>query len=410
MIHPTRRLAPVLTLFILLAGCQHVPAEAKVRPAQPSTTHSSASSVASGTLLTTNNDPNLTRFTQKLRNARQHSVHIVQFGDSHTAADFFSGQLRSRLQQRFGNGGIGFISPLSLPGQRYGNIALRSTSLDWTLSTSRREERPDFPMGGSVAQPKENNRTVALEPFAPTAGKSRVRLLYNSDRQNTLIGANSQDRRVIALPATKNKWTFSYPINLALPASLSLASGSADTRLGGWYVDGPDQGVILSALGSNGASLSLMDRWQDGWQSQLRALQPDMVILAYGTNEAFNDTLNLSDYRSQLQQRIRQIRHELPDAVIMLIGPGDSMKDRSGNSCGHTTQLDNVIKVQQDVARAEHTLYWDWRRHMGGTCAIKKWQAHGNARPDFVHLTRSGYENSANQLYQDLIQALRLTP
>ena len=334
----------------------------------------------------------------------------MQFGDSHTAADFFSGQLRSRLQQRFGNGGIGFVSPLGLPGQRYGNIALRSTSRDWTLATSRRDERPDFPLGGSVAQPKGNNRTVALEPFTPVAGKSRVRLLYNSERQNTLIGASGQDRRVIALPPTKSKWGFSYPINLALPASLSLASSAMGTRIGGWYLDGPEQGVILSTLGSNGASLSLMDRWQDGWQSQLRAIQPDMVILAYGTNEAFNDTLNLNDYRSLLQQRIRQIRREMPDAVILLVGPSDSMKDRSGDSCGKPTMLDSVIRIQQDVARTEHTLYWDWRRQMGGECSIRTWQARGDARPDFVHLTRPGYESSANRLYQDLMQALKLTP
>lgn len=408
MTHPTRRLVPLLTLIALLAGCQQVTAEAKVRPAQ--TAHASGSSSQASSLLATNDEPNLSRLTRKLNNARQHSVHIVQFGDSHTAADFFSGQLRSRLQERFGNGGIGFISPLSLPGQRYGNIALRSTSRDWTLKTSRRDDWPDFPLGGSVAQPNANNRTVALEPFAPIAGKSRVRLLYTTDRQNTLIGANSQERRVIALPPTKGKWGFSYPINLTLPASLSLSSSAAGTRIGGWYIDGPNQGVILSTLGSNGASLSLLERWRDGWQNQLRAIQPDMVILAYGTNEAFNDTLNLNDYRSQLQQHIRQIRRELPEAAIMLVGPGDSMKDRSGDSCGQTTMLDNVIRIQQEVARSEHAMYWDWRRHMGGQCSIKTWQARGDARPDFVHLTRPGYENSANQLYSDLMRALNLKP
>ena len=32
---------------------------------------------------------------------------ILQIGDSHTSADFFSGELRQRLQQRYGNGGAG---------------------------------------------------------------------------------------------------------------------------------------------------------------------------------------------------------------------------------------------------------------------------------------------------------------
>src|SRR5215510_1393561 len=35
-------------------------------------------------------------------------VHIIQWGDSHTAADDFTGGLRDQFQQRFGNGGSGF--------------------------------------------------------------------------------------------------------------------------------------------------------------------------------------------------------------------------------------------------------------------------------------------------------------
>ncbi|MEY0159650.1 hypothetical protein AB7W30_24460, partial [Providencia manganoxydans] len=49
-------------------------------------------------------DPNFATFAQKLKQRRQR-VHIVQLGDSHTAADFFSGKLRERFQADYGNGG-----------------------------------------------------------------------------------------------------------------------------------------------------------------------------------------------------------------------------------------------------------------------------------------------------------------
>src|ERR1700761_83719 len=35
-------------------------------------------------------------------------VHVIHFGDSHTAADEWTGGLREMLQQRFGDGGSGF--------------------------------------------------------------------------------------------------------------------------------------------------------------------------------------------------------------------------------------------------------------------------------------------------------------
>ena len=413
MIYWRRRLAPLVACAVLLAGCQHV--EASTRAGQVARGAPSTAAQSANALLITNGEPNLTKLSHRLIAARQRSVHIVQLGDSHTAADFMSGQLRALLQQRFGNGGIGFISPLSLPGQRYSSIALHSKARDWTLAISRRDERLNFPLGGSIAEPRGSNRTISFTPLSPNAADTapegmRVRLLYATLRQNTLIADNGDNRRVIPLRTTQGKWAFSYPMNLALPAAMSIASGTADTRLGGWYLDGPGNGVILSALGSNGASLSLLDRWQDSWQTQLKALRPDAVILAYGTNEAFNDSLNLDEYRAQLLKRIRQIRSEMPEAVVMLLGPGDSMKDKSGGSCYRDTRLDDVIRIQQQAARSEHALYWDWRRYMGGACSIRHWMARGDARPDFVHLTQSGYEKSADRLYHDLMSALHISP
>ncbi|PHA05301.1 hypothetical protein COE65_26830, partial [Bacillus sp. AFS051223] len=83
--------------------------------------------------------------------------------------------------------------------------------------------------------------------------------------------------------------------------------------LGGWNILGQkNSGVIYSALGINGARLDVLDKWQADWPDTLKALRPDMVILAYGTNEAFDDDLDLDKYRSQLQDKITLLRKTLP--------------------------------------------------------------------------------------------------
>src|SRR5208283_2981223 len=49
-------------------------------------------------------------FEQLLRmsaNGNQPPMHVIQFGDSHTAADEMTGALRDEFQRRFGDGGSG---------------------------------------------------------------------------------------------------------------------------------------------------------------------------------------------------------------------------------------------------------------------------------------------------------------
>lgn len=167
-------------------------------------------------------------------------------------------------------------------------------------------------------------------------------------------------------------------------------------------------GVMLSALGLNGATLSMADKWQPQWSETLAQMSPDMVILAYGTNEAFNDTLDLAAYEQNLRAKIRLIRQQMPNSVILLIGPNDSLKFNNAASCQAQmpVNLTSVIQIQKTVAAQENTLFWDWQAFMGGPCSIRTWAAQDLARPDNVHLSVEGYKKSAQGLYSQLSQIL----
>jgi len=61
-------------------------------------------------------NPNgLTSFFRALRSIksgqRREPVRVMHFGDSHTAADILTGELRRKFQTEFGDGGAGFIAP-----------------------------------------------------------------------------------------------------------------------------------------------------------------------------------------------------------------------------------------------------------------------------------------------------------
>ncbi|MFF7106291.1 SGNH/GDSL hydrolase family protein [Pseudomonas sichuanensis] len=344
-------------------------------------------------------DGNVGLLAGKLRNAGRAPVGIVQLGDSHTAADLFSGELRRLLQAQYGDGGIGLVPASSVPGIRNDRVIIKSEARQWQLVSARNQQSSQFPLGGYLSLPQANRSSVLLKARDEDRQRYKVSALYQSTGNATLL-ANGGQRRPLAI--TNGQWRFSPAFaNLGLPLQLGV-EGGGNIALGGWYLQGQrNAGVIYSALGINGARQEVVDKWQPGWLDSLKAVRPDLVILAYGTNEAFDDTLDLGLYQSQLEATLRSLRKDLPQAAILLVGPPDSIKRRKAGSCAarQPQPLASVIRIQKQLAQRHKALFWDWQAFMGGPCSIAGWQANGLARPDLVHLTADGYRKSAAGLY-----------
>ena len=357
--------------------------------------------------MTNFNDQNVNRLKSKLAQSNDSLINIVQLGDSHTAADFFTGELRQRFQQQYGNGGIGFISPLSVPGQRYDNIHLINNRQDWSLETSRKNQRSDFPLAGNVAFPSKINASVALSP--EISGNYQLSVLYKADKPSsltTIAAANSTSG--IELAPTGGKWQFSADQQFSLPTTFSIPQGNL---LGGWFISSSRQhGVVLSALGTNGAVVDIWKKWSPDWMDTLKQLNPDLVIVAYGTNEAFNPRLDIGKYKESLESKISTIRSRVPNAVILILSPGSSLKNKNAVGCSsmQSPQLTQVIQVQREVASSNKTLFWNWFDYMGGDCSIIKWAASKDAQPDMVHLSQSGYKKSADEFYRQFSNIINL--
>ncbi|MBV6286665.1 SGNH/GDSL hydrolase family protein [Pseudomonas aegrilactucae] len=357
-------------------------------------------------------DANLAVLAGKLRTASRTPVTVVQFGDSHTAADLFSGEMRRLFQAQYGDGGMGFVAATPVPGTRYDNVILKTAKRQWDLVSARNQQSEQFPLGGYLSVPLAATPGVRIEAREPTAQRYRISALYQARENSSLTARGGQNAtRRVMLAASNGQWRFSPLLNgIGLPVDLSL-NAHPGTVLGGWYIQGQkNAGVTYSALGINGARLQVQEKWQAGWQENLKALRPDLIILAYGTNEAFDDTLDMGQYRDQLTRTVAQIRRLQPRAVIVLVGPSDSIKQRGARACSarRPQSLPQVVQIQRQVARQANVLFWDWQAYMGGECSIAQWQAQGLARGDLVHLTADGYRKSAAGLYDYLRAQLGL--
>lgn len=319
------------------------------------------------------------------------SVHILQIGDSHTAADYFTEQLRKRLQSELGDGGLGFVYPTKLPAQRgarhdYGTL--------WSSQNSKQDLGLDYPLGGVYATSNGDTLQITSRYYANT--QQNLRLLIKG-RQGDYVALNDrQGSKNLKLNTTG--WQL---VNASVYFPFSIAAAPL-VSVGGLWLS-KDRGGVVSAMGINGATQDYWLRWHSGLAKDLNASAAHLVILAYGTNEAFAQN---SDQENALAHAILQIKTGLPNASILLINAPESLKDKTGD-CG--TPAPNLARSRQTIqalARKYGTLYWDWQEAMGGTCSMKKWIGQGLGNKDGVHFSAEGYQKSANNLYDNLKQTI----
>src|ERR1051326_3165576 len=91
-------------------------------------------------------------------------VHIIQFGDSHTAADDFTGGVRDRLKDRFGDGGSGF-SLAGHPFRGYRRFDVRGGGTPLWRSEGLRAASGDgfFGLGGVSISTAQAGQSVFIE-------------------------------------------------------------------------------------------------------------------------------------------------------------------------------------------------------------------------------------------------------
>lgn len=182
-----------------------------------------------------------------------------------------------------------------------------------------------------------------------------------------------------------------------------------------WRLRGRFEGrdIAMTAHGLVGATLADMAGREPLLDPEAPA--PDLVILAYGTNEGFDDGLDPLAYEALLRAQIERIRRAAPAAALLILGAPEAMRGEGGGTCpGDAEQrwaapamLTVVRDVQQRVAASTGVAFWDWKGRMGGDCSAFA-LAQGETplmRGDGVHLTRAGGDWIGGLLFADLMTA-----
>jgi lysophospholipase L1-like esterase len=346
---------------------------------------------------------------------RTQTTRILQFGDSHTAADMMTGRMRSLMQARFGDGGAGF----SYAGHPFAGYRIlgtsRAQSAGWVTEGVHFSKIQDTQLGlGGVA----NTSTRAGETVELDAPCQTMEVQY-LDQPGGGSFSLLEDGQTV-----KNVSTDSGPTGLGPgPETLTtecapgvdhhfevVSESSAPVRLLGFVTEQP--GITYEAIGLNGAEAALMTRWDQAmFATYLKQRDPALIVLAYGTNEASDHNWTYAAYRNLMSDLVDQLHATVPKASILVIGPPDRSirAGRAGRRHGYSwTTYDETVHItdaQRETCRTHGCAFWSWRDRMGGLGSMNAWATDGLAQGDHTHFTSRGYVELADDLYSDIIAA-----
>lgn len=365
-------------------------------------------------------------------------VTILQIGDSHTANDAFSDQMRTALQQQFQNAGRGFLQP-GIPFRYSHPAQVTVSSTGWT-AVSAFSKTATGPWGISLVRQHADapaRMTIAADE-ADGLGRGMVEFLSQPGGGQIVVEADDGGRTVISTASAHDM----HAMWLRMPTTPNTRSvtvsamGDGPVDILGWEVGKgtqarPEPGILYSNLGVIGSTIDILGKVDPQILSEeIRHLKPSLLIVAFGTNEGFNTTTNFESYAARYEQIIHELHSAAPMAGLVVTLPPDGVRQERqapyARSCdrlaygarGFATPpaLDTVRQAQVDVARRNHWMQWDWRQamadpaHPDGRCTILVWGSRNPpmAAKDHVHLLKAGYQQTAVSLYGDLMNGYNL--
>jgi lysophospholipase L1-like esterase len=362
---------------------------------------------------------------------------ILQLGDSHTAADMFTGRVRERLQAIYGKGGSDYIVPgVPHPGVR--SALFRDEVTDgWNYEALQKSSAfRRFYLSGFNAVSHRAGAEITLTARGPIGfdnldvdflkepGGGHAQVLIDGAVSGEIDLAGAADQRaVLSAPGSGGG---AHPIH-----EISVRSTSdAPVTVTGINVERDGDGVSYFSLGFPGATVQVLQRLNTAnLADDLGRIEPDVIVLAFGTNEGFNDALDINAYTAAYQSIIDKLKALRAGARLVLIGPPDAARPPANclgpaHECASSAprseaelnphcrfeappKLAQVREAQRRLAEKNDALFWDWSAVMPGPCGAQIWAAATPAlmAHDFVHMTAEGYRYSADK-FADFLMPL----
>jgi lysophospholipase L1-like esterase len=361
------------------------------------------------------NSTSLSTFFEKLylqKKNKNQKISILHIGDSHIQADFLTSKTRQLLQTEFGNAGRGLIFPGRVARTNEPQNIYSNTNAQWESKRIVFTDKP-LPIGiGAITlrtvQPnaKVGIRTFNLPPIDNAFNK--LTLFFQKDSASFNLAVKDsvgQDLAYVgsfSLDGYRNSSTVLLPyyVNKIELQCLVPLPKQSQLILYGISLENQKSGVLYHAIGGNGAKVRHYLA-AEYFVQQTATLQPDLIIISLGTNEAIEYPYVDSQFNNQLLELITKLKANNPQTQILITTTADFYKKRTRRNPG----VEVIRKKILEACDQNNWAYWDLYEVAGGKHAADQWKKNKLLQSEGIHFTKAGYELQGTLLYQAFLKA-----
>lgn len=345
-------------------------------------------------------------YTQRTEGGKK--ISIVHIGDSHILGDFLTREVRDRMQREFGDAGRGLLFPYKLAQSNGAKDFLAETNCKWIGANCQRDLSPETNFGAAGFKLTTLNPnaelTFRLRDTATSESRyfTKVTVFQHKTALEYDLEVRDETSNQVAQLFIEDDYARSFyfdrPVGSVTIAAKKNNATQKTLTIDGIAIENELSGVLYHSIGVNGAKYMDFARAKY-FAREVADLEPDLVILSFGTNESQGAT-EANYMRRTMESLTTQILASNPNVRIMLTTPADSyLRGRGVNP--HMAETSKIIRA---FAKEKGFALWDLFGFSGGENSSLLWKSHNLMTSDSVHYTKTGYALQGKLLYQSLMK------
>lgn len=335
---------------------------------------------------------------------------VLYHGDSLVVSDYVTGTLRRALQSEFGDAGHGFVLMADAWPAYFHNDVFRFASRGFEVSRIVGPYIKDgfYGLGGVSfkAPPGVRARfgTVDKGEYGRRVALFQVFYLEQPGGGDITVNLDGAPHGTIhtAGPVPRSRV---YEVQTSDGAhQLELVTATGTTRTFGVVLERKVPGVVLDAIGIQGARIRFLDKHDDDhWAAQLQLRRPNLLVFHFGANESGDGfAYPMEEYHRTMSEVLLQAKRAVPGAGCLVLAAMDRARKQGEAVVTHPI-IPHIVRVQEAVAREVGCAFWNTFEAMGGTGSMAVWVRRGLGQADMTHPSGWGAQVLGNWLFSALM-------
>ncbi len=299
---------------------------------------------------------------------------VLHYGDSPVTADSITADVRSLLQQHFGDAGHGFVL-IAKPWAWYGHRGVEVQGKGWLINAATQTRARDGFHGlGGVSFEGDTGASTHFE-LAEDHALMEIHFLRQPGGGVLQVDAPGQTIGSVETggPTTEPAYQ-TFPLNPGT-RQINLSVERGPVRMFGVSFERKTPGVIYNSLGLNGGQVQVVVRYFDKpqWTEELEHAHPDLVVINYGTNESIYADYIERYYPGELRQVIERVKAAVPRSSVLIMSPMDRGQRDSNARITTVPTLPRLVEIQRQMAQETGCAFFNTFQAMGGEGTMARW-------------------------------------